>query len=130
MSVCIDRRRYERFAVEPSLTGVAVRVGDEPEFVHLGHAYDVSEGGVCFELDNPIQPGTPVSMRIDLPAASLAVAGDEPGQSVYVSGTVVWCRMDEPGPAKLAMVVSRFDRAADRGRLVRAMTWGRHLRAA
>lgn len=131
MTLQIDRRRFERFEVDPSLTGVAIRLADESTYTRFGHAYDVSEGGVCFELDHPIEPGTWVSMRMDLPLASLAAAHDRgPGQSVYAAGNVVWCRMDEPGPAKLAMTINRFERASDRERLVRAMTWGRHLRAA
>ena len=127
----IDRRQHERFRVDPGYTPMAIRRHDGTSFELEGHVYDISEGGVCFELDHPIEPGTTVSMRIDLPQGRMSQAGDVgPGRAVFVTGNVVWCDIDEPGACRMALVISRWDRAGDRERLLRTLTAGRYLRAA
>ena len=124
----INRRQYERFQVQTGYTSMALRRHpDETEFALEGHVYDISEGGVCFELDMPIDPGETVSIRIDLP-----LTGEDrgPGRSVFVTGNIVWCDMEEPGATRMAMAVTRFDRAGDRERLIKTLTTGHHLRVA
>ena len=54
-----NRRRHERFALSPMHTQIAVRPMDSDAFSFEGHAYDISEGGVQFELDRGFEPGTP-----------------------------------------------------------------------
>ena len=116
----INRREYERFAVTPGYTSTGVRVHpDETTFDRDGHIYDISEGGICFELDIPLEPGCTISMRVDLPAN---VGDIGPGRAVFVTGNVVWCNIDEPGPAKMAMVITRYDRAGDKERMIRALS--------
>jgi hypothetical protein len=124
----INRREYERFAVNPGYTSTAVRLHpDETEFSSEGHIYDLSEGGICFELDIPIEPGSTISMRVDIPTSS----GDTgPGRAIFVTGNVVWCDVDEPGAAKMAMVITRFDREGDKQRMIRALTGTGYQRAA
>jgi len=124
----INRREYERFTMNPGYTSTAVRVHpDETVFSSEGHIYDVSEGGICFELDIPIDPGATISMRVDLPSTS----GDTgPGRAVFVTGNVVWCNIDEPGAAKMAMVITRYDREGDKQRMIRALTGSGYQRAA
>ncbi len=126
----INRRQHERFRVNPGYTSTSVRVHpDEETFSREGHIYDLSESGVCFELDIPIEPGSTVSMQIDLPG--LATNRDiGPGRAVFVTGNVVWCDIDEPGAAKMALAITRYDRAGDKERLIRAMTSNRFQRAA
>lgn len=128
----INRRTHERFAVNPGYTSMALRVHpDETEFNLEGHVYDISEGGVCFELDRPIEPGQTVSIRIDLPQTNeLTSNGIGPGRAVFLTGNIVWCDLDEPGASRMAMAVTRFDRSGDRERLIRALTTGHHLRVA
>ena len=124
----INRRTHERFQVNPGYTAMALRQhGEESEFTHMGHVYDISEGGICFELDRPIEPGKTVSVRIDLP-----LTGEDhgPGRAVFMTGNVVWCDLEEPGASKMAMAITRFDRAGDRERLIRTLTNGHHLRVA
>ncbi len=124
----INRRNHERFQLAPGYTSMAMRRHpDETEFELSGHVYDISEGGICFELDMPIQPGETVSVRIDLP-----MTGEDkgPGRAVFMTGNVVWCDVEEPGASKMAMVITRFDRAGDRERLIKTLTTGHHLRAA
>jgi hypothetical protein len=92
-----------------------------------GHVYDISEGGVRFELDQAIAPGTPVEIAIMLPGPSA-----EQDRSVAVSGHVVWALVDpdEPGPVRMAAAFTRFAAAADRERLVMQLARQVYARAA
>ncbi len=127
----VDRRGHARFRVNPGYTPVEVRVHPEERFGLSGHIYDISEGGVCFELDFAVPAGAVVSLKIDLPTHLLESGADiGPGRAVFATGNVVWCDTDEPGPARMAVAITRYDRAGDRERLIRAMTAGRYLRAA
>ncbi|MCC5823009.1 MAG: PilZ domain-containing protein [Phycisphaerales bacterium] len=127
----IDRREHTRFRVNPGYTPIQLRVHPEERFEFSGHIYDISEGGVCFELDRPIEPGARVSIQIDLPGHLLESGRDiGPGRAVFATGNVIWCDMDEPGASRMAVAITRFDRAGDRERLIRALTAGRYLRAA
>ena len=116
----INRRQHERFSVNPGYTSTGIRVHpDETSFQLEGHIYDISEGGICFELDIPLEPGCTISMRIDLPTN---VGDTGPGRAVFVTGNVVWCSIDEPGAAKMAMVITRYDREGDKQRMIRALS--------
>lgn len=124
----INRREHERFKVNPGYTAMALRRHpDEDAFSLEGHVYDISEGGVCFELDHAIDPGTTVSIRVDLP---FSAADFGPGRAVFLTGNVVWCDLEEPGACRMAVAVTRFDRAGDRERLLKTLTRGRYTRAA
>ena len=124
----INRREFERFLLEPGYTRAEVRVQpNEAEFSREGHVYDISEGGICFELDEPLEPGATISMKIDLPLN----AGDRgPGRAVFVTGNIVWCDVEEPGASRMALAITRFDRSGDKQRMIRALTSKRYLRAA
>jgi hypothetical protein len=93
-------------------TGIRVRFLDSERFRFEGHAYDISEGGVQFELDHPIEPGTPIVVEIDLPEGK----GGE--YSVPLIGNVVWTDDSEPGPVRMAMAITRFLRSGDKERLL------------
>lgn len=114
----IDRRRHERFATAPMYTTISARTYDESGFSRHGHAYDISEGGVRFELDQPIEPGTSVDVQIRLPTASIDRSRETHNRPIYAMGTVVWCETGEPGPAKLAVAFSCFAHDSDRERLL------------
>ncbi len=115
----IERRAFERFATAPMYTTISARTLEEQNFTRHGHAYDISEGGVRFELDEPIEPGTAVAVQISLPAAAFEAGDIGPGRAIFVVGNVVRCDIDEPGPCKLAVAFSRFARSGDRDRLLR-----------
>lgn len=120
MSQAIDRRRFERFEVSPMYTPVAIRLLDEPTFTHTGHAYDISEGGVRFDLDQPIAPGTPIVIRLDLPLAAdgTPLAGG-PGRAVFAFANTVWLNEDDlPGDVNMAAAFTRFAHANDKARLL------------
>lgn len=124
MSVLLDRRRFERFSVPPMYTAVRVRRLDGGSWVE-GHARDVSEAGVRFDLDHPIELGAMVEIEVALP-------GVVPAETVRAVGRIVWVRADadEPGPVPMAAVVTRFARIQDRERLLIALGSGRFARAA
>lgn len=96
-----------------------------------GHTYDISEGGAQFELDKPIPPGTPLEIDIILPmSACPGEAPDEPTRAIKVFGNVVWVDESEPGPARMAVVFTKFAQAADRDRLLNRLASRRLTRAA
>ena len=130
----IDRRQFERFSVPPMYTSVGIRPIDIEVYLWEGHAYDVSEGGIRFELDRGIAPGTRVGIRIDLPQRIGTVPGTAdagPERALFAIGTVVWADDSEPGPVQMAAVITRFARDIDRERLLRQFRFGHaSLRAA
>ncbi len=130
MNQKVDRRQHPRFAVTPSYSQVRLRLLTEETFTRTGHVYDVSEGGIRFEMDVPVEPGTPVAMEIMLPDRNGTMTIDGPGRAVFLLGNVVWCDADEPGPAQMALVITRFARAGDRDRLMRRITTGAYARVA
>jgi PilZ domain len=125
----VNRRRFERFAVSPMYTEVKVcsLEGVLPTF--HGHAYDVSEGGVQFELDRMLKPGTPVAMELTFPGSAFDPI-DPAASTVVVVGNVVWADDSEPGPVRMALAITRFARETDRERLIHHLSKGRITRAA
>jgi len=125
-----DRRRFPRFRVEPMYTAIAVRPIDSERFPWTGHAYDISQGGCRFELDVPIEPGTPVMMQIILPTMHAGV-GSDAHKAVWVYANVIWIEdEDEPGPVKMACVFTKFPRVGDEERLLRELRTGCYRAAA
>ena len=124
----IDRRVHERFELARGYCGVTARIDGK---ILTGHAYDVSEGGVQFELDHPIEPGRNIVLKIELPPVLLAASGDtQPGIPIVVAGNVVWCDTEEPGAARMALAVTRFILESDKVRLLRVLSSSRVRRAA
>jgi len=126
-----NRRRYERFQLAPMYKPISVRLLDSEHFTLDGHAYNISEGGIQFELDRGIEPGTPIALQVTLPNNHWTECPDlGPGRSIFVLGNVIWLDDDELGPARMAVVFTRFARAGDRERLLRQISGGRMQRAA
>lgn len=124
-----ERRRFPRFELEPMYTPIAVRFLDSEQFAYEGHAYDISEGGLRFELDRGIEAGTKIAMMINLPTMNTDATG--PGRAVFVFANVVWIEdEDEPGPVKMAAVFSHFARLGDRERLLAEFRKGVYRAAA
>lgn len=134
MKNTINRRRYQRFTLQPMYTPVAVGLVDDDgtwsERLDIeGHAYDISEGGIRFELDRPVKPGTKIAMQITLPTAGDNDVG--PGRSIFVFATVVWLEdEDVAGPVRTAAVFNHFARVGDKERLLRYFAAGRFRMAA
>lgn len=124
-----ERRRFPRFELQASYAPLKIRFLDQDHFSVDGNAYDVSEGGVRFEADRGIEPGTPVAIQITLPTMHSNDRG--PGRAVFVFANVVWIEdEDEPGPVRMAAVFSRFARAGDRERLLGELRTGMYRKAA
>lgn len=124
-----DRRVHPRFVLEPMYTPVSARLLDSESFDIEGHAYDISEGGLRFELDRPIAPGTKVALQITLPNLDAHDIG--PGRCIFVFANVIWLEdEDDPAPYRVAAVFTHFARAGDRERLLRQFATGRYRAAA
>lgn len=124
-----DRRRFPRFMLPTGYAPLKVRTLDRETFDIEGFAYDVSEGGIRFELDRPIEPGTQVAMEIALPGLAESTIG--PGRAVYAFANIVWIEdEDEPGPVKMAAVFARFAREVDGARLREQLTTKHYRQAA
>jgi hypothetical protein len=111
-----NRRQADRLALPAGYTPVAVRTLGKNKKSYTGHAYDLSVGGVMFELDHGIDPGTAVSIAITLPAS----LGDA-GRDVTVFGNVVWLDDSDVGPVRMAIAFTRFAQEGDDFRLHRVI---------
>ncbi len=112
----INRRRFERFPVAAMYTPIVARRLDCSGMVYEGHAYDLSEGGVQFELDESLPTGTPLLLEVVLPMGSGPDLLEE-DRTIRVVGNVVWNDVSEPGPARMAAAFAKFANIADRDRL-------------
>lgn len=131
MRIGSERRRHERYLLPSMYTAIEVRPGDEDHFKWSGHAYDLSVGGMRFELDEPIEPGTEIGVRITLPGAEhLRPIHRRP---IYALATVVWVEPDDVesgGPVRMACVFKTFCQADDESRLRARLESGRYSLAA
>ena len=126
-----DRRRHTRYTLPSFYTSVDVRRAGEEAFTMSGHAYDISVGGMRFELDDPLEPGTRLVIKIDLPTGLTEDACE--AWSVFVSATVVWVEPDDletHGPTRMACVFNGFALEKDRERLEHQLQRGRYRLAA
>lgn len=126
-----DRRRHTRYVLPSMYTTVEVRPLDSDEFQWKGHAYDISEGGMRFELDHAIEPGTKIAVRVELPGAERLQLTER--RPVYVFANVVWVEPDDleqSGPVRMACTFTRFAMPGDRERLQGRLSSGRYSRAA
>lgn len=127
-----DRRAHTRFALRPMYSAMEVKMTSDACETMEGHAYDISRGGVCFELDQRIENGTPVYMKLSLPEWLLGLTdGQTDLTSVHVKGTVVWNDDDGiPGPVRMAAVFTSFDTVAERELFLRTLKGHRYAIAA
>lgn len=95
-----DTRQAARIKLPPMYTLVRVRPEGQKRYCWTGFIYDISNSGMRFELDELLEPGTPIEVRVMLPGA-------EP-TTFQASGRVVRAHddADEPGPVRMGM---RFD---------------------
>jgi c-di-GMP-binding flagellar brake protein YcgR len=97
-----DRRSHDRFVVEPMYSGVlatprATRSSEPLE----GHVYEISLGGMRFELDEALPRESVVSVEISLPGCDGPIA---------VEGRVlrVFDAVDDPGPRRMVLEFETF----------------------
>ena len=61
-----ERRRHRRHRLPTGYAAVRVRRDGGEDWLE-GHAYDISPGGVRFELDRPLSADRPFEVRVELP---------------------------------------------------------------
>lgn len=106
-----DARRHPRLQLPFMYTVLRARPEGTDRYRWTGHIYDLSQSGARFELDQAIDPGTRLDIRMVLPGDTQSV--------VTASGTVVRLHDDEaePGPVRMAITFDRLATDADRRRL-------------
>lgn len=123
-----ERRGYTRYTMPSMYTSLVVRpVGiDGPPLE--GHVYDLSEGGIRFEVDRQLVPGTEVELDISLPGPSAPGAA-----SLRAVARVVRLEEDDldgAGPVRTSCAFSAFADDLTHEALVRQLTGGRFSSAA
>ncbi|MEM8737430.1 MAG: PilZ domain-containing protein [Planctomycetota bacterium] len=107
----LNARRCPRLKIPAMYSLVRVRPAGTDRYLWTGHIYDVSLSGMRFELDQPLDPGTPVEVR-----------GILPGQehvTFRAAGRVVRLHDDasDLGPARMGMHFDQFLSEVDQARL-------------
>ena len=103
------QRQHTRYTVPAMYSLIRARTRTEAHFAHNGHIYDVSLGGMRFELDDAIEPGTQLDVRAMLPGAEHV--------TFRATGTVVRLHnddCDDRGPTRMGLAFERFKSQADR----------------
>ena len=96
-----DQREHTRYALNAPYTSVAVRREGDADYVHVGHAYDISRGGMRVELDTQLEKGERVDMKVSLPGEQVI--------QIHASGVMVRLHdEDELGPVRMGL---QFDGA-------------------
>jgi hypothetical protein len=124
MGTLVNRRRFQRFELRPMYAPISVRVLNDEATTAEGHAYDISEGGVRFEIEERLAIGTALAIHITLPSP-----GDElgPGPTIMAFAQVAWVEEeDEHPPYRCAATFTSFARFGDRERLLKAFSTGRY----
>jgi len=116
-----NRRRYDRFLLPVGYTPVQVHCGAGDESAIEGHAYDISEGGICFEVDKALTPGQRVGLTITVPGGHL---GGESTSAFAVATVVRVTDEDEPGPIQHAAAFLSFPQQKERRTLLEAINSG------
>lgn len=106
-----DLRQHPRVKVPAMYTLVRARVVGSTKYTWTGHIYDISVGGLRFELDMPVEVGTQLELRGMLPGG---------GHTTFrVVGRVVRIHSDpeERGPVVMGLQFESFQSPMDRQRL-------------
>lgn len=105
-----EHRVHPRYTVPAMYSLIRIRCEGDRTFNRMGHIYDVSQGGVRFELDEPIEPGTWIEARAMLPGYHHI--------NLEVTGRVIRIHddRDEPGPIRMAMMFDPFANEEDANR--------------
>ncbi len=102
-----DKRQFPRRSLPVGYSAVRVRPQGKQRFHLAGHAYDISAGGVRFELDHALADGEEIDIRVTLP-------GPDPHE-VQAHGSVIrFHDPDESGPVRMAIAFSDMANPTDR----------------
>jgi len=125
----LNRRHFERFAVQPMYSEIAVDRVLEGRMRRVeGHVYDVSEGGLRVELDERLDVGEHVNVSFVLPGQSR----DDADAAIHAACQVVWVNddLDDPAAARHALRVTAYQGERSRQRLLHCLSSGSFRRAA
>jgi len=117
----VDRRSHTRYSL-PSMYTTLTLVDDQGNAIHEGHVYDISQGGMRYELDEALTPGSTVTVQIDLPGHN--------SSDVKAVCNVLWVEeedLEHPGPVRMAC---SFVSLADAPALAAMLNRGRYHLAA
>jgi hypothetical protein len=90
-----ERRTHPRLALNAPYTRIQIRPRGAKRFALSGHAYDLSAGGVLFELDKPLPKGQRIQLRI--------TTGGPESATLQTRGRIVrLVNPRQPGPALMA----------------------------
>ena len=99
-----ERRRHDRFTVEPMYSSVTVRRisrGVLASEATEGHVYNVSLGGMRFELDEPLPKGALISIELELPGCDALICATARIVRLF-------SEIDDPGPRRMAIEFESF----------------------
>jgi PilZ domain len=106
-----EARQHPRLKLPAMYTLVRVRPRGETRYRWTGYAYDVSASGLRFEMDEPLDAGAEVDVRVLLPGRQHLV--------FTALGHIVRLHDDDgvPGPVRMGMTFDHFPEPAERDRL-------------
>lgn len=131
-----DRRTHTRYSLPSMYTAVVVRPigvgGADAEACPLeGHIYDISEGGLRFEIDRAIPAGTELELEIDVPGPTgLRAAMHAPIRAVARVIRLEQDDVEQGGPIRTSAAFESFATEDDHASLLRRVASGRFNRAA
>ena len=106
-----DQRQFPRIKVPAMYTLVRARVTGSNRYTFTGRIYDVSVGGIRFDLDMPVQPGTQLELRGMLPGGGHTTFRAM-GRVVRIDGEAT-----DRGPQTYGLAFESFRSPMDRQRL-------------
>lgn len=102
-----EHRQFPRASLNAPYTQIHARRLGAKNFNLHGHAYDISAGGMRFELDRAFEAGEMIEVHIELPGM--------PCPRIAASGQVVRLHdPDDPGPVRMAMAFTTMATPRDR----------------
>jgi len=102
---------HPRFAVPAMHVPVTIRRITSMTLQRLdGHVYDLSRGGMRFEIDQPLSVDEHIHFALDLPCGEGSVAGTARVVRVHDE-------LDDPGPRRMAVQFISFDDETNLSRL-------------
>jgi len=106
-----EYRQHRRTPLPAAYTQFRLRRSGESEYFSEGHAYDLSEGGVRFEIDAPLPPGEIVDVELIVPGSI--------GAAVHATGRIARLHdPDELGPTRMAICFTSVQEPQRLARLV------------
>lgn len=108
-----ESRRNPRIAVPAMYSAVSARAASGAYLD--GFVYDISSGGMRFELDDAVDSDTPLDCTITLPPVKMQPTGDPRRPVTFqATGRVVRIHDDEAGPVRMGLQFDDFKTDNDR----------------